>query len=142
MTSEHKSQTFMYDIRDDIKYDLIHDFKVCIPTLENVLGRALPKSLLAASSSASLKSVTVICCPPQQGLARPLRLTHPDWRCANASATWCVPVRPLPVGPPPSHPPSSSPSDTCIFSGRPGVAAPAPPAPPGVRGAAGVAAGL
>ncbi len=60
--SEHKSQTFMYDIKDDIKYDIIlHDFKVCIPTFKNALGRALPKSLLAASSSASSKLVTVIC---------------------------------------------------------------------------------
>ncbi len=47
-----------------------------------------------------------------------------------------IPVSPPPAAPPPS-PPSSSPSDTCIFGGRAGVAAPAPLAPPGVKGAVG-----
>ncbi len=42
MTSEHISQIFMYNI-SDIKYDIIHDFKVSIPTSGNVLGRALSK---------------------------------------------------------------------------------------------------
>ncbi len=103
-------------------------FRVWIPTSENTLGRALPKSLLAASSSASSKSAMVICCPPRQGLARPRRQMHPDsdWQCAM-SCQW-VPVSPPPAGPPPSLPSSSS-FDTCIFGGRSCVSAPAPPTP-------------
>ncbi len=38
MISEHKSKTF--------KYDIINDFKVCMPTSENGLGRALPNVAL------------------------------------------------------------------------------------------------
>jgi hypothetical protein len=40
MISEHVLQNFMYYIRD-IKYDIIHDFKVSIPTCENILHRVL-----------------------------------------------------------------------------------------------------
>jgi hypothetical protein len=50
----------MHDIKDDINYDIIHDFRVCIPTSDNALGRVL-KSLLASSNSASSKSATVVC---------------------------------------------------------------------------------
>ena len=74
-------------------------FRMCIPTSKNALGRALLKSLLAAWSSASSKSVTVICRPPRQGPARPLRLTlpDPDRQCA-ISCQW-VPVSPPPAAP-------------------------------------------
>ncbi len=70
------------------KYDIIHDFKVSLirwqpllTTSKNALGRALPKSRLASSISASQKSATVIWHPPRQGLARPHRPTHPDLLC-------------------------------------------------------------
>ncbi len=66
MISEHISQTFRYDVRDDIKNDIIHDFKGCMPTSKNVLGRALLKSRLAASSLTSSKSGTVIWHPPNK----------------------------------------------------------------------------
>ncbi len=36
MISEYISQTFMYNIKD-IKYDIIHDFKVSIPISETCL---------------------------------------------------------------------------------------------------------
>jgi hypothetical protein len=49
-------RTHMYDIRDDINYDIIHDGKVFIPTAENVLGRALSKLLSAGSSAGCSKS--------------------------------------------------------------------------------------
>jgi hypothetical protein len=63
MISEHISQTFLYDIRDDIRYDIkddirydikddiIHDGKVSTPTTENALHRALSKSRSAGSSA-------------------------------------------------------------------------------------------
>ena len=64
MISEHISQTFLYDIRDDIRYDIkddiIHDGKVSTPTAENVVHRALSKSRSAGSSAGCLKSATVI----------------------------------------------------------------------------------
>ncbi len=63
MILEHLSQTFMYDITDDIKYDIkddiiqdiIHDGKVSIPTAENALHRVLLKSSSAGSSAGCLK---------------------------------------------------------------------------------------
>ncbi len=88
MISEHISQTFLYDIRDDIKYDIrddikydirddikydirddikydirydiIHDGKVSAPIAENALHRALSKSRSAGPSAGCLKSATVI----------------------------------------------------------------------------------
>ncbi len=60
MISEHTSQIFMYDIRDDINYEIIHDGKVSIPTAENALHRALSKSRSAGSSAGCSKSATVI----------------------------------------------------------------------------------
>jgi hypothetical protein len=113
-------------------------FSMCIPTSKNALGRALPKSLLAAWSSASSKSATVICRPPRQGPARPLRLTlpDPDRQCA-ISCQW-VPVSPPTAPPPPSPPPvlvvilhlhlrwtrrRCSAGDPCAGAGRGGGAA-------------------
>ena len=59
MISEHISKPFMYNI-SDIKYDIIHDSKVSIPTAKNVLEKALSKSRPAGSSAGCSKSATVI----------------------------------------------------------------------------------
>jgi hypothetical protein len=59
MISEHKPQVFMYDIRDDIRDNIIHAFKWCIPTSENALGRELQMQPLAGTSAAGSKLETV-----------------------------------------------------------------------------------
>jgi hypothetical protein len=77
----------MYDIKDDIKYDIMHDFKCCIPTSEYALGSVLPMQPLAGTSAAGSKLEMVIWRPPRLGLARPRRPTDPDRRCA---ASWVL----------------------------------------------------
>ncbi len=78
-----------------LKYDIIHDFKVPIPTSKDALGRVLLKQSCAGSSAGHSKQATVIQHPPQLGQACPLCPMHPDWQCAMLYVSQASAVAPL-----------------------------------------------